>query len=76
MSSIITRQHGNANQSFTFPWVTIQVFSQMVGYSSKAVRNKIARGQWMEGTQYKRAPDGRILISLWGVNEWIEGNDS
>ncbi len=53
-------------------WVLIPVFAAMTGYSDKAVRRKIEDGIWIEGKQYKRAPDGRITMNLQEYYKWVE----
>jgi len=52
-------------------WVTIKKFSELSGYSEDAIRAKRKKGQWVIDQQFKKAPDGRILISLKGVEKWI-----
>jgi hypothetical protein len=51
--------------------VTIEKFSELSGYTPKAVRNKIQRGDWLEGQVWKRAPDGRVLIDMEGFEQWV-----
>lgn len=43
------------------------------GLSQKAMESKIARGDWIEGREYHRAPDGTIWISRRGVSKWVTG---
>ena len=52
---------------------TISAFAKETGYSEKAIRLKIQKGIWPDGIKVK-APDGRILISVEGFNEWVENN--
>jgi len=52
---------------------TISAMAQETGYSEKAIRLKIANGIWPDGIKVK-APDGRILISVEGYNQWVENN--
>ena len=54
-------------------WVTISRAEQLTGYTEKAIRAKIAEGVWPEGVVWKRAPDGRVLISTKGYDAWAEG---
>lgn len=54
-------------------YVRLPLFEQITGYSQKAVRRKIEEGVWLEGKQYRRAPDGRILIDMDGYEKWVEG---
>lgn len=53
-------------------WVTIKRFSDLTGYSEDAIRSKIKRGDWLEGTIWKKASDGRVLMSIEGYNQWVE----
>lgn len=55
-------------------WLTIRKFSELTGYSENAIRTKIRDGVWIEGRVWKKAPDGRNLISVDGYNQWVENN--
>jgi hypothetical protein len=52
-------------------WVTIDLAATVTGYTPKAIRRKIQDGVWLEGQQFVRAPDGRVLISLKGYAAWV-----
>ena len=52
-------------------YVTIALAAALHGYSVEAIETKIARGVWTEGREYRRAPDGRILVDMRGVAEVI-----
>lgn len=54
-------------------YVRLPLFERLTGYTQKAVRRKIEEGVWLEGKQYKRAPDGHILVDLEGYEKWVEG---
>jgi hypothetical protein len=54
-------------------YITIAKLSSETGYTEKAIEVKIARGVWLENRQYRRAPDGRILIDRVGYEQWVEG---
>lgn len=54
-------------------YVTLSVFETLTGYTEKAIRRKIEEGHWLEGREYRRAPDGRILVDLEGYAKWVEG---
>lgn len=56
-------------------FVTVTKFAELTGYSAKAVYHKIENGVWLELHQFRRAPDGRILIDLEGYERWVEGED-
>lgn len=43
------------------------------GLSKKAVEGKIYRGDWVEGREYHRAPDGSIWLDKDGVRRWVIG---
>lgn len=51
-------------------FVTIHRAAELTGYSTRAIQTKIDRGVWVEGRQWIRAPDGRILIDMDGYEEW------
>jgi hypothetical protein len=43
------------------------------GFSVAAMETKIARGVWLEGHEYVRAPDKSVLIDLQGYELWAAG---
>lgn len=58
-------------------YVLIKAFCDPVtvhymGYTEKAVESKIDKGTWREGKEFRRAPDGHIMIDLEGVRRWVE----
>jgi hypothetical protein len=53
-------------------YVTITMAATMTGYSPKAIRRKIESGVWLEGREFRRAPDGHVLISVKGYELWVE----
>ncbi|WP_226998420.1 excisionase [Tardibacter chloracetimidivorans] len=48
-------------------------FADLTGYTEKAVYRKIEDGVWLDGREYRRAPDGNICIDLEGYQKWVEG---
>lgn len=54
-------------------FVTIKLFAALSGYSEKACRHKIDDGVWIEGFEYARAPDGRVLMCIPGYERWARG---
>lgn len=55
--------------------VRIKLFSEITGYSEKAVRAKIDKGEWREGVHYHK-PDGTILIDLEAYYQWARNTQS
>ncbi len=53
-------------------YVLISVASIVTGYSVKAIEKKIEEGVWLEGKEWRRAPDGRIVVDLEGYSKWVE----
>lgn len=53
-------------------YVVLKQASALTGYSVKAMERKIERGQWVEGKEWVKAPDGRRLLSLKGFKAWVE----
>jgi hypothetical protein len=49
----------------------IHKFSSLTGYTPKAVYRKIERGDWQEGRQFVRSPDGRIHICWENYLAWL-----
>ena len=41
-------------------YITIALAAAITGFSPGAIRTKIARGVWIEGREYLRAPDGHV----------------
>ena len=52
--------------------VLIPKAAELTGYSKRAIELKIARGQWREGIEWFKAPDGHRTINLEGVKRWQE----
>lgn len=57
-------------------FVTIELAHYCTGYTETAIRNKIARSEWLEGREYVVAPDKRQLVDLRGVERWAQGRKS
>jgi hypothetical protein len=57
--------------AFTAPNPLIDKFCELTGYSRKAVEKKIENGTWLEGREFHRAPDGRIVMDIDGYNRWV-----
>jgi len=53
--------------------VTPRRFKELTGFTPKAVYNKIARGDWLEGYEFHRSPTGAITVYLPGYNRWAKG---
>jgi hypothetical protein len=67
-------QQGQAQpvQLMPAPYVTVALAATLTGYSEKAIRRKIQDGIWLEGREYRKAPDDRVLISMKGFAAWVE----
>ncbi len=52
-------------------YITIALAAAITGFSPGAIRTKIARGVWIEGREYLRAPDGHVMIDLRGYEKWV-----
>lgn len=53
--------------------VPLKRFRELTGISPKAVYNRIARGQWLEGYEFHRSEVGGITIHLPGYHRWARG---
>ena len=54
-------------------YMRVAKFCDETGWTDRAVRRKIQDGVWVEGKQYRRAPDGNVLIDVEGYERWVEG---
>jgi hypothetical protein len=54
------------------PYVTVALAACITGLTEKAIRRKIEEGKWLEGQEFRRSPDGSILISIKGYAAWVE----
>ena len=50
----------------------IKKFAEESGYTANAIYNKIYSGMWPKNLVWVKAPDGRLLISIAGYNQWVE----
>jgi hypothetical protein len=66
--------NGSGNAALSINWLTIRKFAEETGYSEWAVRGKIRDGVWLEGEQWIKARDNRVLISIEGYNRWVESS--
>lgn len=55
------------------PYVTIALAATITGLTEKAIRRKIEEGKWIQGREFRRTPDGAIMISIKGYQAWVEG---
>jgi hypothetical protein len=56
-------------------YVTIELAAEKIGYSPKAIRRKIEEHVWRQGREYRRAPDGRLLVDMQGYEKWVESQN-
>lgn len=52
--------------------ITIGKLCEITGYTKGAIQAKIHRGDWVEGKEYTKAPDGRNLVLVDGYNQWAK----
>jgi hypothetical protein len=43
-------------------WVLISKVIDLIGYTDDAIRAKIAKGVWLAGVHWTKAPDGRLMF--------------
>jgi hypothetical protein len=53
--------------------VTLALAVVITGLTRKAIEGKISRGDWLQGREYHRAPDGRIFVDLPAYERWVAG---
>ena len=49
-------------------------YSEMVGRGPQWAMSKIKAGKWTEGEQFIRDPEGRVWVSIKGVEQWLQGS--
>jgi len=54
-------------------WVTKKKAAELSGYTEKAIERKIESGVWLQDVIWKKAPDGKIMVSPEGIDAWVEG---
>lgn len=64
------KRHGSNQQPIPLAWVTLQVYAASSGYSVGALRQKMNRGQFIEGKHFRKAPDGRVLMNVEACQSW------
>lgn len=45
----------------------------MSGFSEEAIRQYLKKGIWVKDYHWVKSPNGRILIVVKAVNQWIAG---
>jgi hypothetical protein len=60
------------NMAIHIEWVLLPLFCSLTGYTEKAVRRKIEDGVWLQGRQFRKAPDGRITMNIQEYYKWVE----
>lgn len=53
-------------------WVKPKVIAAETGYTEAAIKNKIQKGVWVKGREWRKAPDGKILIGRREFDKWAE----
>lgn len=51
--------------------ITKKGAAEVYRLSERAIEGKMYRGEWLEGREYQRAPDGTIWIITKGVSAWV-----
>lgn len=51
-------------------YVLIPRFCALTGYTEKAVRRKMQSGVWIEGREWKKAPDGHVFLDCQSRTRW------
>jgi hypothetical protein len=66
----INEQPPGSDEAPRVRYVLLPVFEALTGYTRKAIRRKV---DGVEGKDFRRAPDGRVLVDLDGYERWVEG---
>lgn len=57
-------------------FVLINKLAEMSGYTEKAIRRKIERGELLEGKHFIRSPDNRLQFDLEEWDKWVISESS
>ncbi len=52
----------------------LKKFCECSGWTTDAVYQKIKKGQWIDGREYSKAPDGNIVVSIRGYEAWVSSS--
>lgn len=52
-------------------FVVAALLSAMTGLTVRAIDGKRATGVWLEGQEWRRAPDGGIYYDVEGYERWV-----
>jgi len=52
----------------------IKKFCDLTGWTEAAIRHMINDGVWMDGKEYFKITERRIVISIKGYEAWIQKN--
>lgn len=67
---------GNLNHTEPVPilpkWVRAKHYAKMTGITESAIAQKRQHGVWREGVEWKRAPDGNVMINWQAIDQWVE----
>jgi len=73
----LSREFNNKKGAdMSLPKITLQKLAVESGYTEEALRGKIARGEFIEGKHYIKAPDGRIHFIVEEYLKWVESNNT
>lgn len=61
----------SSTQVVFVPFVVLSKAAELTGYTVKAIEHKIDNGQWVEGREWVKAPDGRRMVSMKGYEQWV-----
>lgn len=53
-------------------WIKPSAYAKMTDYTVDAIDSKRRNGVWLEGKQWIKAPDGKILVNWRECDKWIE----
>lgn len=52
-------------------YVLLPLAALITGYTFKAMQRKIERNDWREQREYRRAPDGHVMLDVTGYENWV-----
>jgi hypothetical protein len=58
----------------TYRWIKLPLHCQITGDTSDAVHARRRKGQWRDGVQCQKGPDGNMYVNPEEWNKWVESN--
>jgi len=52
-------------------FIKIKKFCELTGYTENAIHQKMHAGVWRQNQQYRKGPDGVLLVDIEAYERWV-----